>query len=140
MDVRMLGEGRPFILQMDECMKIRLPDVKVLENEMKASAEPVVLVRDLQMVDKYASGLLDLTRTDLQIRIISRKERRKRRNITGTQMILRKLTTSRALVEVPAEIDEKAIERLNNTSIPFTIQQGTPIRVLHRYRQLLRSG
>jgi tRNA pseudouridine synthase 10 len=57
MDVRMLGEGRPFILQMDECRTIKLESLIDLENELKAIESPIILVRDLQMVDKYGSAL-----------------------------------------------------------------------------------
>ena len=114
MDVRMLGDGRPFVLEIEDprVQSISADQIRAIEAEL-SSGEKGVVVRDLraccrQVVDAMKEG---------------EAEKRK---------------TYKAVVWMSAKISDDTLNRLNATR-DFEIDQDTPIRVLHRRAALIRG-
>jgi tRNA pseudouridine synthase 10 len=107
-DVRMLGNGRPFVLQIKE-PKIRKADLKPLMEEVNKSGK--VEIHNLE----YG------VRKDV---IFFKNEAHRK--------------TYLALVECEEEITEKEIEQLVEKLKNLTINQRTPQRVSHRRADLVR--
>jgi len=107
-DVRMLGRGRPFALEMINPRKPKL-DVAtytLMQHEINASASGLVHVVDLQEV------------SEKQVSVMKDGEDTKRKSY-------------RAVVWAAAPLTRETIEGLSTTS-EFIIDQLTPVRVLHR--------
>jgi len=105
-DARMLGSGRPFVIEVKEPKK-RFIDLKALAEEINRRAEGKVEVFDL--------------------RFSSRQEVKRLKALSA---IAEK--TYRALVEVDGEIGEEDLKRLEEFFRNREIRQRTPLRVLHR--------
>ncbi|MFP3908380.1 MAG: tRNA pseudouridine(54/55) synthase Pus10 [Archaeoglobaceae archaeon] len=110
-DARMLGNGRPFILEIQEPRKRNL-DLKELQSAINESAGGKVAVRELEIADSD------------DVKAIKEGDYRK---------------TYRAKVEFEREVGEdqlgKALESISNR----TIHQRTPSRVKHRRADMVRE-
>lgn len=106
-DVRMLGTGRPFLVELIQPKTFELTEAELLklEKDINASSQAVA-VRQLKVVSKTASALLKLG------------EEKKRKEYT-------------ALVWTSEAITPQAIECLSAMK-DVELAQKTPIRVLHR--------
>jgi tRNA pseudouridine synthase 10 len=109
-DVLMLGNGRPFVLEIKN-PKIRKIDLKLIENEINQNSQ-WVKVKNLNLTDKEKIKELKLAKPD---------------KIYQAKIQLEK--------KVEKEDLEKAVLKLSN----ITINQQTPKRVLKRRYDLLRQ-
>jgi len=109
-DVRMLGNGRPFVLEIKE-PKIRIIDLKDLENKINKHANGKVEVLNLIYVDK-------------QRRVILKNSSKETYKIY------------RAVIELEEDIKEENLNLLNSIKV---INQRTPIRVSHRRADKIRT-
>lgn len=109
-DVRMLGDGRPFVLEIKE-PRIRKLDLEKIEREANEAA-----------LGKTAYHNLKYT------------ERRRKAEIKTSSPDTYKVY--RALVECEDEIMEEDLDKLQSL---HTIQQRTPIRVSHRRADKIRE-
>lgn len=111
-DVRCLGRGRPFVLELIDSRKTQLTEAAAVEMEKNVTLSKLVLVRDLQLVK----------REDLSA-IKSGEEDKK------------KLYRALCILDQPATVE--LMEKLNMPE-GFMTQQITPLRVLHRRPLLTR--
>lgn len=111
-DAIVLGNGRPFIVEIKEPKK-RTIDLKYLEEVINKNAEGKVEVFEL----KYSN-------------------RKTVKKIKERSKIAEK--TYRALVEVGREISNEELEKLEKSFNSCNIYQYTPTRVLHRRADKLR--
>jgi tRNA pseudouridine synthase 10 len=107
-DVRMLGNGRPFVLQIKE-PKIRKVDLEKLKEEVNKSGKVEILDLDYGV------------RKDV---VFFKNEPHKK--------------TYLALVECDEEVSDSEILELTKKLTNLTINQRTPIRVSHRRADLVR--
>ncbi|XP_036327756.1 putative tRNA pseudouridine synthase Pus10 [Rhagoletis pomonella] len=105
-DVRCLGTGRPFVLEISNAFRTSLPPEQARQMEEYIDASQKVSVRNLQVV----------SRDDLSHIKMGEEQKRK---------------CYRALCQLDGFATADILEKLN---LPkgFEIQQKTPIRVLHR--------
>lgn len=105
-DVRCLGRGRPFVLEIPNSKKMTLSKTLACEIELEIEKSSVISVKNLQMV----------TREDL-VHIKTGEEKKKK--------------FYRALCVLDRPITLEVLKKLD---IPngFEIEQITPVRVLHR--------
>lgn len=111
-DVRVLGSGRPFVVELIEPKK-RFIDLKELQREINERAQGKIEVTDLTYTDKSLIGMLKL----------SAKIKKK---------------TYRALVEAEEPLSKEKLEALAKYFNGVTIKQRTPTRVLHRRADKMR--
>jgi tRNA pseudouridine synthase 10 len=109
-DVRMLGTGRPFVLEIKEPKK-RFLDLVELENKINNYAKNKVEVDDLKITWKGRKGEIKNSSTQTQ-------------------------KTYRALVKLDDEVSEEDLKKLNQLKI---IKQRTPLRVSHRRADKIRE-
>ncbi|MHA1144971.1 MAG: tRNA pseudouridine(54/55) synthase Pus10, partial [Candidatus Helarchaeota archaeon] len=112
-DAMMLGEGRQFVIEIKE-PKLRFLDLKQLEKEINESAGGQVEVKNLQPSNKDTVHRIKL----------------------NSPMAKKKY---RALVELGKPIDSDQIEAIEAKFQEITIKQQTPLRVLHRRVDKIRS-
>lgn len=106
-DVRMVGNGRPFVVELKNVRWLPCNDMEMAELEHCVNMTGLgVLVRDLQIVDKD-----DLT-------LLKDGEENKKKHY-------------QCLVWVNKDLTNEDIEKLNGIK-DLQLQQKTPIRVLHR--------
>ncbi len=112
-DVRMLGNGRPFVMELIKPRK-RTIDLKELENEINSKLRGIVEVSDLKIASKNTVIL-----------------------IKESSSLMRKVYLAKVSVEgkISPEILKKLEKELSNR----LIRQKTPTRVLHRRADLLRE-
>ncbi|TFG05998.1 MAG: tRNA pseudouridine(54/55) synthase Pus10 [Promethearchaeota archaeon] len=111
-DARMLGTGRPFIVEIKEPRKRKL-DLNALETEINTLATEKVEVSDLSWSNR---GTV--------------------RNIKAFSQINEK--TYRLLVEPQTPVDNEKLKEADEVLSGATIQQRTPRRVMHRRADKLR--
>lgn len=111
-DAIVLGNGRPFVIEIKEPRKRNL-DLKLLEEEINKNASEKIEVFELKYSDKKTIKRL--------------KE--------GAKIAEK---TYRALVEVKKEITNEDLEKLEKSFNGCVINQYTPTRVLHRRVDKLR--
>lgn len=111
-DARMLGSGRPFIIEIKEPRK-RLIDVTRVAERIRDSSQGRVEVSDL--------------------RISSREDLRRIKTMATTTE-----KTYKAIVDVEREISEDNIKKLITELAGAMIKQRTPLRVLHRRADKIR--
>ncbi|MEM0217359.1 MAG: tRNA pseudouridine(54/55) synthase Pus10 [Candidatus Nezhaarchaeales archaeon] len=111
-DVRVLGSGRPFVVEVIEPKK-RFINLEELQREVNERSQGMVEVFNLSYTDRSTIGKLKL----------SAKAKRK---------------TYRALIETEDQLEKERIEALSNFFRGVTIKQWTPRRVLHRRADRLR--
>lgn len=109
-DVKMLGNGRPFVLEIKE-PHVRNLDLEILEEHINEFADGKVEVLDLKFVGRERKGEIKCSSTD-------------------TYKIYK------ALVEVENDIEENELNSLQSLKI---IKQRTPIRVSHRRADKIRT-
>lgn len=114
MDVRCLGNGRPFVLEIPDSYKTVLPSDIAERIESLVSDSKMVSIKDLQIV----------SREDTKHVKCGEEQKKK---------------IYRALCCVPGEdvVSQSIIDKINAVDKEFVIDQATPIRVLHR-RTLLK--
>ncbi|XP_055880205.1 tRNA pseudouridine synthase Pus10-like [Biomphalaria glabrata] len=106
-DVRMLGLGRPFIVELvnPHCVQFSLEDLAALQKRINNVSKDVQ-VRDLQIVSRKDTNLLKEGEID-------------------------KTKTYTALCWCDRQLTEADVELVNSLK-EITLQQKTPLRVLHR--------
>jgi len=111
-DARMLGSGRPFVLEVKEPKK-RFLDLKHVERAINERAKGKVEVRNLCFADKNV------------VRRLKKAE--------AAEKIYR------AVVEFDRDISDEELETIEKTLSNVTISQQTPRRVIHRRADLTRE-
>ena len=111
-DVRMLGRGRPFIVEVKK-PKTRFIDLKSLAKAINKQAKAKVKVANLRFVDK---GMV--------------------RRLKKGEGVPKAYT---ALVEFESDVSDEALETLEQTLSNTMIRQQTPFRVLPRRANRLRE-
>jgi tRNA pseudouridine synthase 10 len=111
-DARMLGAGRPFVIEVSEPKKRNI-DLDLLQNKIAIRAKGKIKVSKLQVVDKNYVRWLKKNES-------ARKE-------------------YRALIEFENPISETLLFQLKEKLPQTLIKQQTPIRVLHRRADLTRE-
>jgi len=109
-DVKMLGSGRPFVLEIKE-PKIRDLDLEILEEKINIFAGGKAEVQDLKFVGKNRKGTIKCSSTDTY-------------------------KVYRAIVELENDINHEKLKLLHSMEI---INQRTPIRVSHRRADKIRT-
>lgn len=107
-DVRMLGKGRPFVLQIPNAKKSKLNENIAFEIQSKINKTKLVSVQHLQLVK----------REDLKHIKIGEENKKKK---------------YRALCILKKKVKAETMQLLNAKSNGFLVQQKTPLRVLHRF-------
>ncbi|MEM2419974.1 MAG: tRNA pseudouridine(54/55) synthase Pus10 [Candidatus Bathyarchaeia archaeon] len=111
-DARMLGKGRPFVIEISQPKK-RFLDLKKLEEAVNAYARGKVEVSDLQVVDKDF------------IRKVKKGEAAQKEY--------------RVTVEFEKEVSDEDLKLLEQKLTGVIVKQRTPLRVLHRRADLTRE-
>jgi len=111
-DARMLGRGRPFIIQVKRPRKRRV-NLLDLERAINESAKGKIEVRKLKFVDR---GMI-----------------KKLKQMEASQK------TYRVVVEFDREVSDGEIEKIENSLTDVTVFQQTPRRVLHRRADRVRE-
>lgn len=111
-DARMLGSGRPFIIEIKEPRK-RLIDLARVSGKIRENSEGRVEVGDLK--------------------ISSREDLRKIKTMATTTE-----KTYKAIVSVERELTEDDVKKLITELTGAIIKQRTPLRVLHRRADKIR--
>jgi len=109
-DVKMLGPGRPFVIEIKE-PKIRKVDLKDLQTKINQCAAGKVEISPLKLVGK---------------------ERRSKIKTSSTNTY----KIYRAVVELEGEVSDDDLKILNSLKV---IAQRTPLRVAHRRADLIRN-
>ncbi|XHH08108.1 MAG: tRNA pseudouridine(54/55) synthase Pus10 [Candidatus Bathyarchaeia archaeon] len=111
-DARMLGTGRPFIVEISKPKK-RFIDLKAIEEEINAGA-----------VDKVQVSELHFTTKD-KVRRLKKGERA--------------VKEYRLLAEFENEVSDEDLRLIEEKLTAITVKQQTPLRVLHRRADLIRE-
>ena len=111
-DARMLGSGRPFVVEISKPMK-RFFDLKRIESEINASAAGKVEVSDLAFTSKD------------NVRQLKRGE--------GAQK------EYALLAEFEKEISDSDLRLIEEAFSDVTVRQQTPRRVMHRRADIVRE-
>ncbi|MEM2479813.1 MAG: tRNA pseudouridine(54/55) synthase Pus10 [Candidatus Bathyarchaeia archaeon] len=111
-DARMLGRGRPFIIEVKKPRKRNI-DLKMLEKN----------------INEYAKGKVEV----LNLRFADKEDVRKLKGLEGTQKIYR------VIVRFDREVTDDELANLEKELTNATIHQRTPTRVLHRRSDRLRE-
>jgi len=131
-DVRCLGKGRPFVLEIADSATTRLSSEQAGEMEQAVKASGVVCVRDLQLIQRFAS--LPFTRFLIHSLIhLSpfRSDRDELHHIKSGEEEKQKIYRALCNVTDGTDITIAMLEQLS-IEREFVIQQWTPLRVLHR--------
>ncbi|MHA2243791.1 MAG: tRNA pseudouridine(54/55) synthase Pus10 [Candidatus Hodarchaeales archaeon] len=114
-DARMLGSGRPFVLEISEPKKRNL-DFKIFEKKISENAE----------------GKVEITIEGITNRAKVRElKTRSSRNAKGYSVTI--------FLKHPLKLEESEILALENEFSDLLIQQRTPLRVAHRRADKVRS-
>ena len=111
-DARVLGEGRPFIVEVFES-KIRKPQLDVLRREINCYASSKVEVSELSFSSKSSVQ---------RMKASGQSEK-----------------SYRALIEFGENVFEKKLKEVENTLNGAIIMQSTPLRVMHRRADKVRE-
>lgn len=111
-DVRTLGKGRPFVLEVRKPKK-RFVDLRKLEEIINSSAQSLIEVHALSYCDKDSV-----------------------KKLKGLAEVARKVY--RAMVTFKEPVTDEDIERINAAFKETVVEQRTPLRVLHRRADRLR--
>ena len=111
-DARMLGRGRPFIIEVKRPKK-RNVDLKELE----------------KAINDYAKGKVKV----LNLRFVNKEDVRKLKGMECAQKIYR------VIVRFNREVTDEELEKLERELTGATIRQRTPTRVLHRRSDRMRE-
>ncbi|MEM3840016.1 MAG: tRNA pseudouridine(54/55) synthase Pus10 [Candidatus Bathyarchaeia archaeon] len=111
-DARMLGKGRPFVIEIAQPRK-RFLDLKEIEEAVNAHAKGKVEVSELRFVDK-----------DFVRKLKKAESAQKEYRVT---------------VEFEKEVSDEDLKLLEEKLSGVVIKQRTPLRVLHRRADLTRE-
>jgi len=111
-DARMLGTGRPFVIEISKPKK-RFLDLKAIEAEVNAGAVDKVEVSDLKVTTKD------------KVRRLKKGE--------GAQK------EYRLLAEFENDVTDEGLRMIEEKLTGVTVKQQTPLRVLHRRADLIRE-
>lgn len=111
-DARMLGRGRPFVMEIKKPKK-RLIDLRNLTQTINKMAQEKVQVMNLRLAHKDA--------------VVKFKKRETAEKIY------------KAIVEFDKEISDDELKTLENTLTNVIVAQQTPLRVLHRRSDRVRE-
>jgi len=111
-DVRMLGQGRPFIIEVKKPKK-RDIDLKELK----------------EIINEYAKGKVEV----LKLRLADKEDVKKLKSMEHAKKIYR------VIVKFNREISDEEIEKLEKALTDVTIRQRTPLRVSHRRSDKIRE-
>ncbi|MEM1601964.1 MAG: tRNA pseudouridine(54/55) synthase Pus10 [Candidatus Bathyarchaeia archaeon] len=111
-DARMLGRGRPFIIEVKKPKKRNI-DLKSLEKS----------------INEYAKGKVEV----LNLRLADKEDVRKLKGMEGAQKVYR------VIVRFDREVTDDELARLERELSGAIIYQRTPMRVLHRRSDKLRE-
>ena len=111
-DARMLGSGRPFIIEIKRPRKRKL-DLSEIEHAINERAQGKIEVMNLKYVDREAV---------MKIKDMESAQK-----------------TYRVMVEFEREIRDDELEKLRDALTDITVLQQTPTRVLHRRADLTRE-
>jgi len=111
-DARMLGSGRPFVIEVKEPRK-RFIDVSALEKAINEYAKGKVEVLNLRLADKGAVRKVKTSDTAEKV--------------------------YRVTVEFAREVSDDELELLEKNLTNCKVSQRTPLRVLHRRADLTRE-
>jgi len=109
-DVKMLASGRPFVLEIKEPC-IRNLNLKLLQEKINEFAEGKVEVLDLKFTGKERKGEIKCSSTETY-------------------------KTYKAIIRLEDDIKEEELDLLQSLKI---IKQRTPVRVVHRRRDKIRT-
>jgi tRNA pseudouridine synthase 10 len=112
-DVLMLGDGRPFVVEISE-PKIRSPDLKSLMKRINKEAKKRIQVHELQLTNRERSQKL---KEDASTNV---KE-------------------YEAIIETSDAVEMADLQRAERGFSETRIQQRTPVRVSHRRSDLVRE-
>ena len=110
-DARMLGSGRPFVMEIKE-PRLRELDLKWLENKVNDENKDKVEVLNLQYVKREAVAKIKSAKVD---------------------------KTYRAVVSLKKDVLEEDLRSALDKLIGAVIEQRTPLRVVHRRADLVRK-
>ena len=110
-DARMLGSGRPFVLEIKEPRRRKL-DLRLLENKVNGGNRGKIEVTALQYVKREMVARIKNTKAD---------------------------KTYSVAVELKAEVLEEDLKTALDTLNGAVIEQRTPTRVVHRRADLMRK-
>ncbi|KAK9502353.1 hypothetical protein O3M35_011143 [Rhynocoris fuscipes] len=125
-DVRTLGRGRPFSVELVDPKKtiFSRDDMRKVEKQINELGEKKVTVRDMQVVGKECLNLLKAG------------EEIKTKDYNALCVILGR----KDLENNSKEYDiEDCLKRLETIEVPLVIDQATPVRVLHRRALAVRK-
>lgn len=105
-DVRCLGKGRPFLIEIPDAKEVELPDQVAANIESSINSGHKIAIRDLQVVSRDSTIHLKAGEED-------------------------KRKVYQALCVINRPVTDDVLEKLNKPE-GFEIQQTTPLRVLHR--------
>ncbi|MFX1483324.1 MAG: tRNA pseudouridine(54/55) synthase Pus10 [Promethearchaeota archaeon] len=112
-DVLMLGEGRPFVVEVSE-PRIRNPDLKKLMKAINKHAKKRVEVNDLHITNReHSQKLKENASTNIKEYV--------------------------AIIETKAPMSTNDLERVERGFAGVEIEQRTPTRVSHRRSDLVRT-
>ncbi|MEM2281235.1 MAG: tRNA pseudouridine(54/55) synthase Pus10 [Candidatus Bathyarchaeia archaeon] len=111
-DARMLGRGRPFVIEISQPKK-RFIDLKKLEEAVNTYAKGKVEVFNLQIVDKD------------YVRMVKKGEAAQKEYLV--------------LMEFEKEVSDEDLKLLEEKLTNTVVKQRTPLRVLHRRADLTRE-
>jgi tRNA pseudouridine synthase 10 len=111
-DARMLGSGRPFVLEVKEPKK-RFIDLQKLE----------------QVINEGAKGKVEASR----LRFADKNVVRQFKKAEAAEKVYR------VIVEFGREVSDGELERIKKALSNITVRQQTPKRVLHRRADLIRE-
>ncbi|TFH09980.1 MAG: tRNA pseudouridine(54/55) synthase Pus10 [Candidatus Thorarchaeota archaeon] len=112
-DVLMLGNGRPFVVEITE-PKVRTPDLEEITKNINDEAEGKIEVHELVFTDRYQ---LQKLKEDASI------------NVKEYQ----------ALIEIEGPVTDKELKKVEKAFKAVEIDQRTPHRVSHRRADLVRK-
>ncbi len=111
-DARMLGTGRPFIMEVKKPKK-RFIDLKNLS----------------EVINKQAQGKVEV----LNLHVVSKDDIKRLKKAEASQKIYK------AIIEFNREVSDSELETVMKSLEKAAIHQQTPLRVLHRRADLIRE-
>jgi len=111
-DARMLGRGRPFVIEVTKPKK-RFLDLKAMKKAVNAIGKGKVQVSDMKLVDKTV------------VQELKKGESRQKEY--------------RVLIEFEKGISNKDLRSLENALTNASVKQQTPLRVVHRRADMTRE-
>ena len=111
-DVRMLGTGRPFIIEVKKPKK-RFIDLKILT----------------ECINKQAQGKVEV----LNLRLASKDNVKQLKKAEGSSKIYK------VFIDFDRDVSDEELENVTKTLTKASIRQQTPLRVLHRRADLVRE-